>query len=77
VLSKEIAYLAETILTGKPLRHFLGEWVESKDFADVRGLSPQTVRSMVRRGQLPPQERLPGNRRAWRAEVIFPFFVEK
>ena len=76
-MSKEIAYLAETIRTNKPLRYFLGDWVESKDFADVRGLSPQTVRLMVRRGQLPPQERLAGNRRARRAEVILPYFAEK
>ena len=76
-MSKEIAYLAETILTNKPLRYFLGDWVYSTDFADVRGLSPQTVRSMVRSGQLPPQERLSGNRRAWRAEVILPYFSEK
>ena len=77
VLSKEIAYLAETILTGKPLRFYLGEHVDTKAFAQISGLASGTVRTMVRRGQLPPQELFNGNRRVWKTEVIFPYFAKK
>lgn len=77
VLSKEIAYLAETILTGKPLRYYLGDRIDTKEFAQISGLAAGTVRTMVRRGQLPPQERYNGNRRVWRTEVIFPYFSKK
>lgn len=76
-LSKEIAHLAETILTGKTLRFYLGEHVDTKEFAQISGLAGGTVRSMVRRGQLPPQELFNGNRRVWKTEVIFPYFVKK
>ena len=72
-MSKEIAFLAETILTGKPLRYDLGDRVDTTEFAQISGLSGVTVRKMVRLGQLPPQERINGNRRVWKREVILPY----
>ena len=77
VLSKEIAYLAETILTGKPLRFYLGDRVDTKEFAQISGLSGGTVRKMVSLGQLPPQELFNGNRRVWKTEVILPYLGKR
>ena len=76
-MSKEIAFLAETILKGKPLRYYLGEHVDTKEFAQISGLAGGTVRSMVRRGQLPPQELFNGNRRVWKTEVILPYLGKR
>ena len=76
-MSKEIAFLAEQILTGKPLRYYLGDRIDTKQFAQISGLASGTVRTMVRRGQLPPQELFNGNRRVWKTEVIFPYFSKK
>ncbi|NDC87672.1 MAG: hypothetical protein EB075_02500 [Bacteroidetes bacterium] len=76
-MSKEIAYLAETILTGKPLRYYLGDHIDTKAFAQISGVPGGTVRKMVRLGQLPPQDLVNGNRRVWKTEVIFPYFGKK
>jgi hypothetical protein len=76
-MSKEIAYLAETILTGKPLRYYLGDHIDTKAFSQISGLAGGTVRNMVRRGQLPPQDLINGNRRDWKTEVIFPYLGKK